>query len=201
MNAWGTGWFHNDTIFDGSQEHGYNETEYRNYYIAAPCIEIVAGIKNRLMLGNGVNLYVRVYKYNGTGFPGDPTYQKSVLAELSDYDFKYITFRHNYNSGDLTDNSDTHLWKVQLQWSTGSWPSRCAMELHVRCGGIGCVPNNSTYNYMWKTGSKLYACPCDYWNTSSYSSDLAFVSANRPEAFTGQKIMASDGYMAYSVRE
>lgn len=200
VNAWGTGWFYNDTIFDGSQEHGYNESETKEYYFAAPCIYLQAGIKHRLMVGNGVHLNVYVYKYNGSTF--ELYANRSILAEMNSSDWHYATFDHNTGgSSDMVDNSDTHLWKIRCRWDTGEWPSRCAMKLYIRCGGIGVVPNNSTYNYMWKSGSKLYACACNYWNTSSFSSDTSFIDSYKPEAYSGTLITAGSGYMAYSKQE
>ena len=196
VNTWGTGWLHNVTIMDGA-EIGYNSTEKRSYYFAAPCIEVEAAIKNRLLLGNSVNLNMKIYKYNGVGF--EEVHNSSISVDMTSSDYHYRTFRHNCSSdGTYTDRTDTNLWKVELTWGTGEWPSRCAMKLYVRCGGIGPIPNSSTYNYMWKSGNYLYACEGDYWSTSSFSSDRDFISQKKPEAYSGQPISGATGYMAYS---
>lgn len=201
VNAWGTGWLHNVTLADTEIR---NQASYSlSYYIAAPSIRVTFGTWHTGP--DSTSSHMIVSKYNGSEFVQYGRVDVNLdISDSSDWRWRY--FSHNTgNSDNITDNSDVHLWKIDCAWYAGQWifiATRCGVYLNIACGGVGCVPNNSAYNHMWKTGSKLYACPCDFWPTSSYdNSDLSFINANKPGAFTGQLVSASTGYMAYSIQE
>lgn len=198
VNTWGSGWLHNDKIIDDYVQN--NGSYHLSYYIAAPEIYVTFGSWHTGPDSTQANMIV--YKYNGSSFQQYGRVDINLnISDSSDWRWRY--FSHNTGgSTEITDNSDTHLWKIECNWYAGQWifiPTRCGMYLNIACSGIGSM--SSTFDYMWKPGSKLYACPCTYWPTSSYGSDTAFIDANKPEAFTGKPITASNGYMAYSVRE
>lgn len=207
VNTWGTGWlgsyYTKTSLSSGFMGSASSHSE--SYYVAAPCIYVEFGTYHKGPKSTSATM--KISKFNGSSFEEFKRFE--INEDISyDSDWKYRYLRHNYggSSSDDTskDDSDRHLWKIECSWYQDGWlfvRTEVGIYLNIQYGGIGCVPDNSTYNYMWKPGSKLYACPCAHWSTSSYGSDTAFIDANRPEAFTGQPITASNGYMAYSVRE
>lgn len=197
INGYGTGWFHNDEIVN---DYIQNQSSYNlSYYIAAPCIHITFGSWHTGPDSTQANM--TVYKYNGRTFERYGRVDINLnISDSSDWRYKY--FGHNVGSSyDITDESDVNLWKIECNWFAGQWifvSTRCGMYLNIACSGIGTVPNNSTYNYLWRQNSKLHACECNYWPTSSFSSDTDFINQKKPEAYSGQPISAATGYMAYS---
>ena len=100
-----------------------------------------------------------LYKWDGysTSFSNaflDKSFSKGIFS-----DDEYCVFVHNKDneSYNYHDNSNIHLWKITANGGiSGSGGTDC--DITIYSGGIEVIPNNSTYNYMWRSGSELSSC-------------------------------------------
>lgn len=176
-------------------------TSTSTIYIAAPSF-VTQFYINHTGLGTSYGKFY-VYKWDGTSntFPSSPwDYWEPVIGIGGSSQTIRMVHNKNNESSNAIDNTDIHLWKVTAQaWTDGWGNTECTLS--IWSGGIEVIPNTSTYNYMWKPGSKICCCRGYHFQTSTYSSDSAFISAEKPSAFTGGYITTGVANFCYSKME
>ena len=143
-------------------------------YVACPCFYISYHI-NHTGLGTSSGRFT-LYKWDGysTSFSNaflDRSFSKGIFS-----DDEYCVFVHNKDneSYNYHDNSNIHLWKITASGGiSGSGGTDC--DITIYSGGIEVIPNNSTYNYMWKSGSELSSCAIKIYGQEGNAHDASIL--------------------------
>ena len=199
-----TAWRHDgETVYSNHIDGGFDRADWSTtFYISAPCFVLEFRGGNSFDASSTTHYYLS--KWDGqNGF--NDYYDNSFNASHGSWgSWDYVTHRFIHNkdneSANKKDNSDIHLWKVRVTFASGGLGGK-DLRIRIWAGGIEVVPQTSQYDYMWKKGSLLYASTGNYYTTSDYGSDIAFINAQKPGAFRGTLISAGTANYAYSVRE
>ena len=190
-----SGWAWSGRILDNTSKTG---TSYltKIVYLAAPAWEISASVDQTGL--SAAACIIDICKWNGGGgFTEVNSY--TISMSPGNYNNSTCSAKHNRGGSNATgryyaDSSNVHLWKFIMYYG-GSGIGSPSEQVTLSYGGIETIPNNSSYNYMWRPGSYVFRCPLVM---TSSGDDSSFIRNYKPSAYYGSPMGVSVARGSYS---